>query len=131
MNDEEMQRLLALDDALEGRRAKGPRITGIIITGALLAVLIWTVVYRWPWPVALVCLLGLALVGLAALRRRPPVAPVELTAGERDRVRRVLGEHGVRPAIALVRALYPEESAAAAIATVRLIAGGTGGRRRP
>ena len=40
---------------------------------------------------------------------------------DRDRVRRVLGEHGVRPAVALVRALYPGESSAAAVKTVRLL----------
>lgn len=53
--------------------------------------------------------------------RRPPVAPLELTQGERERVRCVLSEHGIRPAVTLVRALYPEESPAAAARTVKLL----------
>ena len=65
---------------------------------------------------------SLVALVLGARRRRPPVAPLELTASERERVRRVLREHGVRPAVALVRALYPGEPTSAAVKTVRLIA---------
>lgn len=116
-----MEELRRLDRALEGGQG-GYDIVAIILGGVLVAVLIWSIIYGWGWWVAVLCALALVALVLGARRGRPPVAPLELTASERERVRRVLREHGVRPAVALVRALYPGEPTSAAVKTVRLIA---------
>ncbi len=117
----DLEQLRRLDRALEGGQT-GHDVAGIIIAAVLIAVLIWTVVYGWAWWLGVLCVAGLGVLAWRARRRRPPVAPLELTAAERERVRRVLDEHGVRPAVALVRALYPGEPTSAAVKTVRLIA---------
>ena len=75
--------------------------------------------YSWPLWTTILFVILLAVVAALGFLRRPPVAPLELTAGERERVRRVLDEHGLRPAVALVRALYPNESGIAAAKTVQ------------
>lgn len=109
----------ALARSLDGDRATAsvPLIVG---GGILVALAVLSFLYDWPiWGTVLVLLALACLLGVARLRR-PPVAPLELTRSERERVERVLDEHGIRPAIALVRALYPGESAAAATKTVAL-----------
>lgn len=100
----------------------GMDIVAIIGSAILLAIIIWVFMFGWALLIIVPCVIGFALLFWRTRRRRPPVAPLELTAAERARVRRVLDEHGVRPAISLVRALYPGESTAAAVKTVRLIA---------
>ena len=111
----------ALARSLEGGDGASAGVPLIVAGGVFLALTVLAFVYDWPlWATAL-CVLALVAVAAAGMLRRPPVAPLELTSSERDRVRRVLGEHGVRPAVALVRALYPGESSAAAVKTVRLL----------
>ena len=111
----------ALARSLEGGDGASAGVPLIAAGGVFLALTVLAFVYGWPlWATAL-CVLALVAVAAAGMLRRPPVAPLELTSSERDRVRRVLGEHGVRPAVALVRALYPGESSAAAVKTVRLL----------
>lgn len=112
---------LARSFAGDDRQSAGVPL--IIAGGVLVGLAVLALVYGWPLWSLLLCILGLLVVAGIGLLRRPPVAPLELTSSERDRVRRVLDEHGVRPAVALVRALYPGESSAAATMTVRILAG--------
>lgn len=98
------------------------RVWPILMSGIIIALIVLSFIYRWaPWlTIGLVALLGVVVA--AAYFQRPPAAPVELTAGERDRVTRVLEEHGTRTAVALVRALYPTEPNAAAMRAVQQLA---------
>lgn len=93
----------------------------VLVTGVVVALIVLSFSYQWPLWSSLGLLLVLAVVLVVAFLRRPPVAPVELTLQERQRVQRVVTEHGPRPAISLVRALYPKEHPAAAVRTVKLI----------
>ncbi|MFD5867979.1 hypothetical protein ACFWGD_05095 [Corynebacterium sp. NPDC060344] len=111
----------ALARSLSGGDASSVSVPLIVSGGVLVALLVLSLVYGWPVWAPILCVIGLVvLMGVAKLRR-PPVAPLELTSSERDRVRRVIAEHGVRPAVALVRALYPGESSVAAVKTVRQV----------
>ena len=111
----------ALARSLEGGDGASAGVPLIVAGGVFLALTVLAFVYGWPLWAIIPCILALIILVGAGFLRRPPVAPLELTSSERDRVRRVLGEHGVRPAVALVRALYPGESSAAAVKTVRLL----------
>ncbi len=91
----------------------------VVLGGVLVALIVLSLLYSWPsWIIAILFVIAVALI-VVKLRRRSPVAPVELTASERQRVQRTLQEHGIRPAITLVKAMYPTESHAAAVLTVR------------
>lgn len=112
--------LAAFTRSLDGDAA-GFGVWSIIAGGVLVALTVLAFVYGWPLWTVIPCILGLVVMGVVGMLRRPPVAPLELTAVERERVRRVLDEHGARAAVALVRALYPDESSVAATKTVRLL----------
>ncbi|MBV7294755.1 hypothetical protein KRX51_02320 [Corynebacterium sp. TAE3-ERU12] len=122
MDEKELERLHELERSLQPEENTHPNLKWVILASLAIAVIAWTFVYHWSVWVAVLGVAVLVAIMIAATRRRPPVAPVELTAQERDRVRRVMDEHGLRAAVALVRALYPEEHPAAAVAAVNLIA---------
>lgn len=122
MDEKDLERLRRMDAELSTPERSTPKLALVIPTALLLAVLAWTIFYGWPWWVAVLCVLGLFGLGAVALRRRGPVPPVELTADQRERVGRVLKEHGLRPAVNLVKGWYPDESTASAVAAVQLVA---------
>lgn len=111
----------ALARSLAGGDASSVSVPLIVSGGVLVALIVLSFVYGWPLWAIIPCILALIILVGAGFLRRPPVAPLELTSSERDRVRRVLDEHGARSAVALVRALYPGESSVAATKTVRLL----------
>ena len=110
----------AFTRSLNGDTA-GFGVWSIAAAGVFLALTIMSFWYGWPGWARMLCVIALLAVALLPLFNRQPVAPVELTAAERERVERVLGEHGPRSAIALVRALYPGEPSASAARTVRML----------
>lgn len=122
MDERDLDRLRKMDRELSGSESSGPPLALIIPAALLLAVLAWTIFYGWPWWVGALCVLALIGLGVIALRRRGPVPPIELTADQRDRVGRVLQEHGLRPAVNMVKGWYPDESTASAVAAVHLVA---------
>lgn len=93
----------------------------VIAAGVVVALIALSFVYSWPLWVSIGLIVLLGVLSAFSMYRRPPVAPLELTASERSRVELVLKDHGVRPAVALVRALYPSESPASANRTVKII----------
>lgn len=93
----------------------------VIAAGIVVALIALSFVYSWPLWASIGLIVALGVLSAVSMYKRPPVAPLELTANERTRVERVLKDHGVRPAIALVRGLYPEESPASANRTVKII----------
>ncbi|WJY99115.1 hypothetical protein CHAN_02420 [Corynebacterium hansenii] len=111
----------ALARSLAGGDHASVSVPLVAAAGVLVALTALSFMYGWPLWAGILCIAGLVALMIAAMLRRPPVAPLELTSHERDRVRRVLDEHGVRAAVALVRALYPGESSVAATKTVRLL----------
>lgn len=111
----------ALARSLAGGDVSSVSVPLIVSGGVLVALIVLSFVYGWPLWAIIPCILALIVLVGAGFLRRPPVAPLELTSSERDRVRRVLDEHGARSAVALVRALYPGESGVAATKTVRLL----------
>lgn len=111
----------ALARSLAGTDHSSVSVPLVVAAGVLVALTALSLMYGWPLWAGILCIVALVALMGAAMLRRPPVAPLELTSHERDRVRRVLDEHGARAAVALVRALYPGESGAAATKTVRLL----------
>lgn len=111
----------ALARSLTGGDHSSVSVPLVVAGGVLVALTVLALVYGWPLWAGILCILGLVVLVGVGMLRRPPVAPLELTSSERDRVRRVLDEHGARSAVALVRALYPGESSVAATKTVRLL----------
>nr|WP_162933161.1 hypothetical protein [Corynebacterium lactis] len=113
--------LEALARSLQADPGTSVNVPFIVAEGIVVALIVLSFVYSWPLWSSLVLIVALGVVAAVALSKRPPVAPLELTEAERQRVRRVVSEHGVRPAVTLVRGLYPEESTAAASRTVKLV----------
>lgn len=113
--------LEALARSLQADPGTSINVPAVVAEGVVVAMIVLSFVYSWPLWTSLVLVVLLGLVMVVSYTRRPPVAPLELTQSERERVRLVLDSHGVRPAISLVRALYPDESPAAAARTVKLL----------
>lgn len=113
--------LEALARSLQKDTGTDVNVPLVIAEGILVALLIFSFVYSWPVWSSLLLVVLVGVVVVVSLSRRPAVAPLELTAAERERVRRVVKEHGVRPAVTLVRGLYPDEPPATASRTVKLV----------
>ncbi|WP_152680747.1 hypothetical protein [Corynebacterium vitaeruminis] len=116
-----MADLEAIARSLQNDPGTAVNVPVVVTSGVIVAFIVLSFVYSWPLWISLGLIVLLGGVMVVSYTRRPPVAPLELTQAERERVRRVLTEHGIRPAVTLVRALYPEESPAAAARTVKLL----------
>ncbi len=117
----QMADLEAIARSLQNDPGTAVNVPVVVTSGVIVAFIVLSFVYSWPLWISLGLIVLLGGVMVVSYTRRPPVAPLELTQAERERVRRVLTEHGIRPAVTLVRALYPEESPAAAARTVKLL----------
>ena len=117
----QMADLEAIARSLQNDPGTAVNVPVVVTSGVIVAFIVLSFAYTWPLWISLGLIVLLGVVMVVSYTRRPPVAPLELTQGERERVRRVLSEHGIRPAVTLVRALYPEESPAAAARTVKLL----------
>lgn len=120
-DDYNVAKLEAIARSLQNDPGTVVNVPVVVTSGVIVALIVLSFVYSWPLWISLGLIVLLGIVMVVAYSRRPPVAPLELTQKERERVRRVLGEHGTRAAITLVRGLYPEESPAAAARTVKLV----------
>lgn len=116
-----MADLEALARSLQSDPGTAVNVPVVVVSGIIVALIVLSFVYDWPLWLSLLLIVLLGAVMVFSYSRRPPVAPLELTQSERERVRLVLKNHGVRPAVTLVRALYPGESPAAAARTVKLL----------
>lgn len=117
----QMADLEAIARSLQNDPGTAVNVPVVVTSGVIVAFIVLSFAYAWPLWISLGLIVLLGAVMVVSYTRRPPVAPLELTQGERERVRSVLSEHGTRPAITLVRALYPKESPAAAARTVKLL----------
>lgn len=123
--------LLALARSLQHDPGTHINVPFVAVSGIVVALIVLSFIYDWPLWVSLVLIVVFGIVSVVTFSRRPAVAPLELTASERERVERVLSEHGVRPAVTLVRGLYPSESSASAARTVKIVAERMAERTRP
>lgn len=123
-------KLLALARSLQHDSGTYINVPFVIVAGVVVALIVLSFLYDWPLWSSLLLIVLFGVVSAVTFARRPVVAPLELTAAERERVELVLVEHGVRPAIMLVRGFYPSESSAAATRTVKIVAERLGERTR-
>lgn len=120
-DDHNLADLDAIARSLQTDPGTAVNVPVVVTSGVVVALIVLSFAYSWPLWISLGLIVLLGVVMVVSYTRRPPVAPLELTQTERERVRRVLGAHGTRAAITLVRGLYPEESPAAAARTVKLV----------
>ncbi|MDO5030134.1 MAG: hypothetical protein Q4E11_06065 [Corynebacterium sp.] len=120
-DDHNMADLDAIARSLQNDPGTAVNVPVVVTSGVIVALIVLSFAYSWPLWISLALIVLLGAVMVVSYTRRPPVAPLELTQTERERVRRVLRAHGTRAAITLVRGLYPEESPAAAARTVKLV----------